>query len=159
MKTISLYCRGLLLGLCLLLSLSAWGQAQKIKRADVPPRLFSKFMRLFPNGASLPTAVWEKQGANYTLSYAQKGQTNTAKLDPSGKVLSMRAAIRLDQLPNDVFCYLEENYRRYFEDSALRIVDAKGEETYEVVIFRQESDKTTLFFDDKGEFTGIKPKK
>lgn len=159
MKTILPHYRGLLLGFCLVLSLSAWGQTQKIKRSDVPPRLFSKFTRLFPNSAGLPTTVWEKDGANYTLSYTKKGQVSTATLDPNGKTLSMRAAIRLDQLPNDVFCYLEDNYRRYFEDSAMRIVDIKGDETYEVVVFRYESDKTTLLFDDRGRFLSIKPKK
>ncbi len=157
MKTANLYRIGLV---CLLwgLSLQAIAQ-QKIKRSDLPPRIFSKFVRLFPNDASQRTTVWEKQDKNYSISFEKKGQKNTATLDANGNLLAMRAAIRLDQLPNPVFCYLEENYRRYFEDSALRNVDAKGNENYEVVVFRYENDKTTLVFDEKGKFLQNKTKK
>lgn len=131
---------------------------QKIKRSELPPRIFSKFITLFPNNAHLKETAWEKQGANYSMSFDKKGQKNSATLDPSGKIIALKANIAIDLLPNDIFCYLEDHYRRYYEDSAIRTIDAKGKEVFEVVIYRQKEDKTTLVFDGEGHFLHIKTK-
>ncbi len=131
---------------------------QKITRDDVPPMVRSKSVTIFPNNAIDKKTVWEKDGANYVMSFDKKGHKNSVILSPKGKILLLRANIRLDELPNDVFCYLEENYRRYFEDSAMKVVDEKENTIYEVVVFRYENDKTTLLFDEKGKFISKKAK-
>lgn len=142
--------------ICLILGIAQLTHAQVIKRDQVPAALRSKSITVFPNNATLKTTVWEKKGANYIMSFEKKGQKNSVTFDPKGKILRLYANIRFDQLPNEVFCYLEDNYRRHFEDSAFKIVDDKQNITYEAVVYRDKNDKTTLIFGEKGNFISIK---
>jgi hypothetical protein len=117
--------------------------AQKISNKEVPAAVKSAFQKLYP---SVSKAKWSKEGANFEAEFDQKEETSVV-IDSSGNILETEVEIQKEQLPKEVFAYVNSNFAGKSIKEAAKITDAKGVITYEAEIKGME-----LLFDANGKF-------
>lgn len=119
--------------------------AQNIKREDLPKRVYSKFLNIFPD--SYASAVWKKEGNLYTAKFEALGEKNTISFDPNAKVKYLWAAYDPNKLPDGILCHLNDRaYYRCRIVRAIRTVDAKGD-LLEITIQSMTGVQKTLLLD------------
>ena len=117
--------------------------AQKIKEADVPAAVKTKFAELYPNTKA---EKWEKEGANYEAEFEKSEVETSVLFDASGKLLETETEISVNELPQATKDYLAKNFPGKKIHEASKIVAADGTVTYEAEI------NADYIFDANGNF-------
>ncbi|MGC4042026.1 MAG: PepSY-like domain-containing protein [Flavobacterium sp.] len=115
--------------LVLLFSLQSF--SQQIKEKDVPAAVKNSFYKQFPKASSLK---WDKEGTDYEASFKINGQDESVIFNNHGNLLETETAIKTSELPKKALDYLNINYKNKKIKEAAKIVNQKGESTYEAEV-------------------------
>ncbi len=126
----------------LLVSFTAFAQ-----QVNVPKSAKDAFSKLYPKATEVK---WDKENQGYEASFKLNGQDMSVILDKDGKVMETETAIETSQLPKGVGKYVTDNYKGFKITSAAKIVNSKGEVTFEAEISKDKV-KKDLFFDANGK--------
>src|SRR5574337_327835 len=118
--------------------------AQKMKEANVPSAVKSKFVSLYPNTKN---AKWEKEGNNYEAEFDVNKVETSVSFDPNGNLVETETEISTDALPQGAKDYVKNNLGGKKISEASKIVAADGGITYEA-----EVGGTDYIFDASGNF-------
>lgn len=116
---------------------------QKLNEAAVPAAVKAGFTKQFPTANHI---TWEKEKNDYEAGFRQNGTQYAVVLNASGMVLETETSIDFRSLPAPVSAYLSKNYPGAKITEAARIVNRKGEVTYEAEIKGKD-----LLFDKNGK--------
>lgn len=114
--------------------------AQNVKETKVPSQVRNGFEKVYPN----IKASWEKEQGGYEASFKLKGEKTSVVLSENGTIIETETVIKVSELPAAVKAYVSQKYKQKITEAA-RIVDAKGEITYEAEIKGKD-----LIFDSNG---------
>lgn len=126
----------------LLVSFTVFAQETKI-----PKSVKDSFSKLYPKASDVK---WDKENQDYEASFKLDGKDMSVILDKDGKVLETETAIEISQLPKGVEKYVMNNYKGFKITGAAKIVNSKGEVTFEAEITKDKV-KKDLFFDTNGK--------
>ncbi len=122
--------------------------AQKLKEADVPAAVKSTFTKQY---STAKVDKWDKEDANYEVSFEYNKVEMSLLMDASGKVLENEAEIETSELPKSVTDYVAKNYAGYKLDEAAKITDAAGVVTFEAEM-KKGKEEFDAVFDSSGTF-------
>ena len=118
--------------------------AQKVKEAEVPAEVKASFTKKY---AAAKVKGWEKEKGNYEAEFDYNKAEMSVVMDPKGNILETETEINVSELPKAVASYCAEKYKGKKVKEASKIVNAKGETTYEAEI-----EKMDVIFDANGKF-------
>lgn len=125
----------------LLVSFTAFAQQGK-----APKELQNSFSKLYPKATDVK---WDKEGKEFEASFKLDGKDISIVFDAKGNAIETETKIEISQLPKGVEKYVIDNYKGFKISEAAKIVDAKGEVTFEAEITKDKV-KKDLLFDSKG---------
>lgn len=117
--------------------------AQKLTASDVPAGVKAAFEKEHPGVAG----KWEKEKANYEVSFKQENKAMSCVIDEQGTILETETDIAVSKLPASVLKYVSTHYKGAKIKEGARIVKANGEVNYEAEVGKQD-----LVFDEHGKF-------
>jgi len=118
--------------------------AQKIKEADVPAVVKNSFSKMY---ASAKVELWEKENGNYEAAFDYQNNEMSVLIDANGIITETETEIQVNELSKTITDYCAANYAGAKLKEAAKIVDSKGEITFEVEI-----KKMDVLFDSNGKF-------
>ncbi len=121
----------------LLVSFTAFAQ-----QVNVPKSTKDSFSKLYPKATEIK---WDKENQGYEASFKLDGKDMSVILDKDGKVLETETAIEISQLPKGVEKYVMDNYKGFKITGAAKIINSKGEVTFEAEISKDKVKKDLLF--------------
>lgn len=121
----------------LLFSFTAFAQ-----QVNVPKPAKDAFVKLYPKATEVK---WDKENQGYEASFKLNGKDMSVIFDKEGKVLETETAIEISQLPKGVEKYVMENYKGFKITGAAKIVNSKGEVTFEAEVSKDKIKKDLLF--------------
>lgn len=128
-----------------LISLSAISFAQNLK---VTKTIQNAFTKLYPNATELK---WSKEEDNeFEASFRNNGLATSVVLNSKGDLLETETEIKLTDLPKGVEEWVIKNRKDYKITEAMKIVNEKGNITYEVEITKGKV-KKDLMFSEQGQ--------
>lgn len=116
--------------------------AQKLKQADVPAEVKKTFAAHYPN---VKEAKWEKEGANYEAGFNLNAVETSILINAKGSLIETETEIKPTELPKLVMDYVNQNFPDQKIKEASKIVDVKGNTTFEAEIKGKD-----YIFDSKG---------
>ncbi len=130
------------IGLCLIVHSA---DAQKLKKADVPAAVQNALTQQYPGASHV---VWEREKGNYEANWGGKSnEDNSALFTREGQFVEMAVAIPVSEFPAGVAAYVKKTYGSARITEAARVVDARGQTTYEAEVKGKD-----LIFDRSGNF-------
>ena len=123
--------------------------AQKIKEAQVPDSVKAAFSKQYPG---IKGAKWEKDGVNFEAEFDLNKIETSVLISPNGIVLSTEMEINISELPKEAINYIAKNLVGKKIKDASKIIDNKGEVTFEAEI-----EKVDYVFNEKGLFIKKNP--
>ena len=123
---------------------SITANAQKVKEAEVPAEVKAGFTKKY---ADTKVKGWEKEKGNYEAEFDYNKAEMTVVIDPKGNILETETEIKVSELSKTIVDYCAQKYAGKKIKEASKIVNAKGEITYEAEI-----DKMDVIFDANGKF-------
>jgi hypothetical protein len=128
---------------------SAFSQGIKLPKA-----VSESFKKLYPNATEVK---WEKEGSNEYEAIFKNGETKVSiAMDKKGNLNETETVIKINDLPNGVTKYIEENYKGFTVEVVEKTEDNKGKITYEVQV-KKDKVKKEVKFDKDGKL--LKSKK
>lgn len=119
--------------------------AQQIK---VPQSVKDSFSKLYPK---VTDVKWDKEGkTEFEAGFKENGIDVSVVFDEKGNLKETETAIQISELPKSVAPFIEKNYDGFKISEAAKIVDAKGEVTFEAEI-KKDNVKKDLLFDANGK--------
>ena len=126
----------------LLVSFIAFAQETK-----VPKAVKDSFVKLYPK---ITDVKWDKEGKiEFEAGFKENGTDISVVFDEKGNLKETETVIQISELPKSVAPFVEKNYTGFKITEAAKIVDAKGEVTFEAEITKGKV-KKDLLFDSKG---------
>lgn len=111
---------------------------------NIPYPVKNAFKQKFPD---VKKVNWDKEKSNYEASFEVNKIDNSILFDSNGNIIETEVEIQVNQLPKGVATHINSNYKGQKIKEAAKIIDAKGNETYEAEINGKD-----LVFDNKGTF-------
>lgn len=121
----------------LLFSFTAFAQ-----QVNVPKSAKDAFSKLYPKATEVK---WDKENQGYEASFKLNGKDMSVIFDKDGKVMETETAIEISQLPKGVEKCVMDNYKGFKISGAAKIVNSKGEVTYEAEVLKGKVKKDLLF--------------
>ncbi|GAB4127110.1 MAG: PepSY-like domain-containing protein [Ignavibacteriales bacterium] len=122
----------------LFISFTVFAQEKK-----VPKAVKDSFSKLYPK---VTDVKWDKEGkAEYEAGFKENGKDVSVVFDEKGNLIETETAIQISELPKSVAPFVEKNYAGFKITEAAKIVNAKGEVTYEAEITKGKVKKDLLF--------------
>lgn len=118
--------------------------AQKLNEKNVPTTVKDAFQKEYPN---ITNAKWEHENGNYEVNFNLENKEASLLIDEQGNILETEIEIKTSELPKTVIDYANANYKGKRIKEAARIINSKGEITYEAEI-----KGIDLIFDSNGNF-------
>ena len=118
--------------------------AQKMKQKNIPASVLTAFQKIYPTAKEIN---WDKEGDKYEASFDLNKIEHSVLMDAQGNLIESEVEIDLNQLPKGVLTYVKTNYPGRPAKEGAKIIDAKGNVTYEVEIKGMD-----LIFDSNGTF-------
>ena len=123
-------------------------QAQKdLPPAKVPAASKEAFAKAHPN----VTGKWEKEEADYEVTFKEGGRDMSCVIDKSGSIKETETVIPASDLPAPVTAYIASHYKGVKVKEAAIIVKADGTTVYEAEISGKD-----LLFDKNGNLLTTK---
>ncbi|HLC83305.1 MAG TPA: PepSY-like domain-containing protein [Bacteroidia bacterium] len=127
----------------------SFANAQKMKDAEVPPKIKDAFKKEFPGSKA---KEWAKEGDAYEIEFDLKKVETSATFTAEGKLVETEAEIAITELPKAVAEYVKKNHPNHKITEASKITEAgTGKVSYEAEISKGK-EEMDLIFDDKGTF-------
>ena len=115
---------------------------QKVDIKDVPSVVVEQFKKQYP---SIEGAKWEKEKANFEVSFTHGGKHRSISYSADGNLLETEVAIDASEIPEKIMVYVRQQFGNKKVKEVSKITKANGNVTYEVEIAGKE-----LFFDEQG---------
>lgn len=113
------------------------------QETKIPKAVKDSFSKLYPK---VTDVKWDKEGkAEYEAGFKENGKDVSVVFDEKGNPKETETAIEISELPKSVAPFVEKNYAGFKISEATKIVDAKGEITYEAEITKGKVKKDLLF--------------
>lgn len=134
------------LGMFALLAISlTFGQ--KLKENEVPVNVRVTFKKHYP---AVKAEKWEKEGANYEVSFDLNKVDYSVLIDENGAILETEVEIKVSELPALAIEYMAKHYAGQKVKEAAKITAADGTVTYEAEIKGED-----LIFNSEGTFIKV----
>jgi hypothetical protein len=135
------------IALVLFFSVSTFAQ-KEMKEIKVPKNVSEAFTKLYPKATDVK---WEKEGdEEFEIVFKDNGASISVVLDDDGKLMETETVVQASELPKTVAPYIEKKYAGYTISKVEKIVDSKGNATFEVGISKDKM-KKELIFDSNGK--------
>jgi len=118
--------------------------AQKV---EVPKEVKNSFTKLNPK---ITNVKWGKEGKEFEASFKVDKMDKSVLFDGEGNVLETETAIEISLLPSGIDKYVANNFKGYKISGAAKIVNSKGETTFEAEVSKGKV-KKDLIFDANGK--------
>ena len=109
-----------------------------------PDVVKSAFKKTYPQATQVK---YEKEGTDYEVGFVLGGKNMSAVYNASGGLLETEEPVKTSQLPASVMSYYNAHYKGVAIKETAKIVNSKGETTYEVG-----TKKKDMIFDANGKF-------
>lgn len=126
----------------MMIDLSAQGKV--LPQTSPPAVAKASFEKSYPNASKVK---WEKENAEYEVSFTSNGKGMSAVYDASGRLKETETTMPVAQLPAPVKSYIAQHYKGHKIKEAAEIKYADGTVNYEA-----EVNKTDVIFDLSGKF-------
>lgn len=130
------------------LSLQACGQ--KLSADKVPAPVKEAFNKAHPG----VKAKWEKEAANYEVSFKDAGKDASCLITAEGQILETEVDISAADLPGAAITYVQKKLNNAKIKEAAKITKADG-----TVLYEAEVNGKDYMFDDGGNFLNIAEEK
>jgi hypothetical protein len=138
-----------------LLSINVFAQ-KEMKEVKVPKSVSTAFTKLYPKATEVK---WEKEGdEEFEANFKNNSVEISVVIDDNGKLMETETVVQVSDLPASVAPYIAKKYAGYTLSRAAKIVDAKGNITFEAEITKGEV-KKELMFGKNGKLVVKKEKK
>ena len=118
------------------------------QQTETPQSVKDSFSKLYPKVADVK---WDKEGkTEFEAGFKENGKDISVVFDEKGNLKETETAIQISELPKLVVPFIEKNYAGFKISEAAKIVDAKGEVTFEAEI-KKDKVKKDLLFDSNGK--------
>ena len=97
------------------------------------------------------TGKWEKEDANYEVTFKESGKTMSCIVTPNGSILETETDMPVTSLPAPVTAYIAQHYKGVKVKEAATIVKADGTTEYEANIKGKD-----VMFDENGKLLSSK---
>jgi hypothetical protein len=144
-----------LLLIVILLAISTSLNATDKKDIKVPSKVKEAFVKTHPEANDVK---WEFEDNGYEASFKVNGKETSVLLDRSGNIKQTGTLINVSELPNGAEKYISAKYKGYKIEDATKIIDSKGNMTFEVAINKGKVNKD-VFFDKDGKYIKSKNEK
>jgi len=118
--------------------------SQKVKEADVPSAVKTKFTSMYPNAGS---TKWEMENGNYEAEFKNNSTETSAIFEPNGNYVQTEVEIPVSSLPAGVSDYVSKTLKSKNIKEAAQITSANDTVTYEAEIGNED-----YLFDANGNF-------
>jgi len=126
----------------LLVSFTVFAQETK-----VPKAVKDSFSKLYPKATDVK---WDKEdAAEFEAGFKENGTDVSVVFDEKGNLKETETVIQISELPKSASSFVEINYAGFKISEAAKIIDSKGEVTFEAEITKDKV-KKDLLFDSKG---------
>lgn len=136
MKTI-IFSMGLLFCICVSTANAQMGK-------DVPAKVSSKFMALYP---SVKDVKWHTEEGNYEGKFKYNNKEMSVQINEKGELLQTETYLKVTELPKPAQDYLIKNYAGAKFQEYSEVVNAK-----QVKHYQAETKDKVIIFDSKGTF-------
>ena len=117
--------------------------AQKKNEVKVSEKAKTTFAKLYPN---VKEVKWSKEGKNeYEAEFKQNGKAISLVIDAAGTLKETESEIKISDLPKSVEAFVAKNHKGWSLTEAAKIVDVKGNITFEAEISKDNSHKDLMF--------------
>lgn len=117
------------IGLCLI---AHGASAQRLNKARVPAAAQSALTRQYPKASHV---IWEREKGTFEANWGGKSNEDSSALfSPNGQFVELAVAIPVSGLPAGVAAYVGTHYAGARISEAARVLDAKGQTTYEAEV-------------------------
>ena len=135
----------------LLFSFTLCGQEVK-----VPKEVKSSFEKLYPKASDVK---WEKEKqSEYEAGFKNDGKNISVVFDNDGNLKETETSIRVTELPKPIAPYIDKKHAGFNITGAYKIIDDKGNVTFETEITKDKETKE-LKFDQYGKHISKKEMK
>lgn len=117
--------------------------AQKLNEDKVPALVKAAFNEQYAG----IKAKWKKEKQGYEASFKKDGNDMSVIINNNGTIIETETDISIAALPAPISAYIKEHYKNEKIKEAAKIVDGKGEVTYEAEVKNKD-----LIFDQNGKF-------
>ena len=132
----------LIISAVFILSVTAYAQNGK-----VPSKTRDAFAKLYPK---ISEVKWSKEkDKGFEAEFKQDGKSISVVIDNEGKLLETETDIDIKELPGTVEPFINKNHPGHKITWAAKIVNEKGEVTYEVEISKGKK-HADVIFDENG---------
>jgi len=120
--------------------------AQKSSGMNVPEAISNAFAKKYP---SVKKVSWEKENSNYEGEFMDGKIEKSVVFDANGTFLEEETEINVSVLPAIIVDYCKMNYENHKMTEAAKIVNAKGDVSYEAEM-RKGGKEFDVIFDAQG---------
>jgi hypothetical protein len=136
----------------LFISFSIYGQEVK-----TPKHVKNAFEKLYPNASEVN---WEKEKHNeFEAGFKNDGKSISVVFDKSGNLLATKNSILISDLPKRIPRSIEKKHIGFTITKASKIIDDKGDITFEAEISKGQEIKKMVFDQDGRHITKKKMNK
>lgn len=128
-----------------LLIFSVSVMAQQKNDMKVPDNVSMAFQKAHPNAKDVS---WDKEGMNYEANYKENDNNFSVVISNEGNILETESEVNVSALPSGVVSYINSKYKGYTLSGAAKIVDNKGNVTYEAELKNAKGTKDVMFDKD-----------
>jgi len=120
--------------------------AQNKKQEQVTEKAKATFAKLYPN---VKEVKWGKEGKDeFEAEFKQNGTAISVVIDADGNLKETETEISKTELPKGVEEFIKLNHKGWTIAEAAKIVDSKGNTTFEAEISKDKMKKDLMFTKD-----------
>jgi len=117
------------------------------QETNVPKAVKDSFSKHYPKATDVK---WDKEGATeFEAGFKENRNDISVVFDEKGIIQETETAIQISELPKSATSFVDKNYSGFKISEAAKILDLKGEITFEAEITKNNV-KKDLLFDSKG---------
>ena len=137
----------ILLALFAISSFTTINAQKKAAMVKAPAAAKEVFAKAHPGA----TGKWEKEDANYEVTFKESGKTMSCIVTPNGSILETETDMPVTSLPAPVAAYIAQHYKGVKVKEAATIVKADGTTKYEANVKGKD-----VMFDANGKLLSSK---
>jgi|ERR1017187_2197143 len=115
------------------------------EKINVPAIVKSPLYKKYPEAKKV---TWEKENGNYEANWGgNSGEDNSVQFTSSGGFIEIVKAIPINELPKQVFTYVNEHYKGSKITETGKVTNTSGKTSYEAEVKGKD-----VIFDENGNF-------
>jgi len=126
--------------------LSIFSLSVLAQNVEVPKKVQEQFIKLYPKTTEVK---WSKESKDeFEAEFKENGKSVSVVMNTEGELKETETKIEIKDLPNTVEPFVMKNYKDFKITEAAKIIDSKGDLTYEAEISKGKEKKDLLFDKD-----------